>query len=58
MFFLHSCGKNNVITNHFPGNGLYIPPIKNDDFPGGWWVYGIVLPTLISLIDSSYPLVI
>ena len=33
------------------GNGnhtTYIPPIyKNGDFPGGWWVYGIVLTTLL-----------
>ena len=34
--------------------GIFIPLVKNDDFPWGWWVYGIVLP---ALINSSYPLV-
>ena len=31
------------------GNGLCIPPIyKNGDFSGGWFIYGIVLPTLMN----------
>jgi len=32
------------------GNGLYIPQ-KKMVMTGGWWVYGIVLPTLIHIKD-------
>ena len=28
-----------MFTTHFPGNGLFIPPIyKDGDFPGGWFI--------------------